>query len=156
MEPELKYLPSEWLDEVIPPPQTHPNAFLSHTEGLGWFIRDEDEGECEWEMKVEPGDVVLFSAHENFGMFVLTVKADGSYETDRVVPEKASHFMIYGDIDTLSGSISDLIAGYGFDGQELEPGSYDVWAYWWSNEDYRFRFEIVDGKGVFVAEGVLQ
>lgn len=160
-ETETKYLPSNWLDEVIPSPQFHPNNFVFHSEKIGWHMRDPDEdGDPEegdgWLTLLTPEQVVGFSANRVFGDFTLTVEPDGSFSTNRPIPQEANCFRIDYDIDTLADSLATMVKnGTGFDGR-LEAGTYDIDAYWWSNEEYLFKFHVIDGRGVFVPNGVRQ
>lgn len=152
---ETKYLPSEWLDEVVPAAQEDPSLFVFYNEKLGWHMRDPDEPDAEegdsWLTRLNIGQVVRFSANRVYGDFTLNIATDGSYDVVGDIPADANCFRLFRDNDTINDSISSLIENC-----ELGEGSHDIDAYWWSNEDYLFRLEFRDEKGVFVACGVEQ
>lgn len=149
MSDEVKWLPAAWMDEYVPETQVDPNAFICYTPDRGWFLRpvedqDSADDEC-FETRLSNGDTVKFQANEVYGDFTLTVFDDGTFETDGDIPEKANCFRLDNDTDTLQPSLQELVScGYGIAGR-LEPGAYDIDAYWWSQEEYLFRFDIVDG-----------
>ncbi|ARM12086.1 MULTISPECIES: hypothetical protein [Rhizobium] len=153
-EQELKWLPCDWMDEYVPDPQTDPNAFVCQDQ-TGWFLRPVEEEEDYPFLKLVEGQTVRFNATENYGDFTLTIHDDGTFETDREIPAKANCFRLDHDTDTLQSSLSDLVA-CGYLGTSVEPGSYDIDAYWWSEEEYAFTFSIVDGNGRLTQAGVIQ
>ncbi|MBW9090866.1 hypothetical protein JNB91_23930 [Rhizobium wenxiniae] len=150
-----RYLPSDWQDEVIPTPQKNPNDFLFFTEDHGWHIRppenDEDDS-CFTFLRLEPGQIVKFDLNRVFGDFDLTVNDDRTFDVDGVIPAEANCFRIDHDIYTLQQSLEALVNGDGtpWSNDILEPGTYLMDAYWWSEKSTSFRFEIEDGKGKFV------
>ncbi|MBX5112730.1 hypothetical protein [Rhizobium lentis] len=158
---ELKWLPCRWMDEYVPDPQADPNAFIRHSEELGWYMRpveDQDSGlflEGFGIIELAEGKVVKFNATENYGDLTLTVHDDGTFATDGDIPAKANCFRIDRDTDTLQRSLSDLVSGGDY-GEKLKAGSYDIDAYWWSEEEYAFTFSVVDGKGQLTPVGVVQ
>lgn len=152
---ETRYLPADWLDEIIPTPRADPNEFVMFNEAIGWHLRDPDEAEPfeaedGWCTPLQPGQVVKFSANRVFGDFTLTVDGSG-YVTDRQIPAEANCFRLDHDTDTLASSLEELVNGSGWMHDPLQPGEYDIDAYWWSDEEYPFRFDIVDGNGCLVA-----
>ncbi|CAB4326586.1 hypothetical protein BCH_01932 [Brucella sp. 191011898] len=72
--------------------------------------------------------------------------------TIRAYPSKANCFY-HNDLETLGGSLNELIeTGDGINGP-LEPGCYSVAVYWWG-DDVAFRFEVkADGTAHFVRSG---
>lgn len=159
MAEELKFLPTQWMDEIQPTPQSDINNFIFHDNKFGWHMRDpdapsSDPGDWCFQLLVE-GDLICFSAHEYFGDFVLTVHSDRTFTTDRPVPEKANCFRIDRDLDTIQPTLADLVNDDP-NGFPLEPGEHAMDCYWWSEEEYLFRFEIAERKGAFAACGVKQ
>lgn len=147
-----RYLPSAWQDEVIPEPQETPDAFIRR-DGDGrfflvpceWNEADEDN----YRLNLDACHVIAFDANQDFGDFTLTVREDGSFFTDRPVPEKANCFRKDRDIDTLARSLNALVAGGDFT-DPLDPGTHAIDAYWWTDKPVWFRFRVGrDGKAYF-------
>lgn len=142
-----RYLPRAWQDEVIPEPQASPDAFIHLDKTDGWVLRPcgqaaDEEDDIFYVTKIRDGDIIGFDANQVFGDYSLTVREDGTFSTDRPVPEKANCFRIDRDTDTLATSASELVAGSRFMGDPLEPGTYDMDAYWWSAKPVHFRFRV--------------
>lgn len=162
MSVEMKWLPVRWMDEYVPDPQSDPNAFICHNDDIGFFLQPvEDQNSSAFMegfgvIELKDGETVRFNATEAYGDFTLIVREDGTFETDEDVPDKANCFRVDRDTDTLQPSLAELVeTGYGVDGG-LQPGSYDIDAYWWSEEEYAFAFSIVDGKGRLTQVGAVQ
>ena len=149
-----KYCPSDWLDEVVPDPQEDVNQFL-RSDGEGWYlipVEEDDPDENEpWPLRLVDGQRVSFYANRHYGDFKLTIAADGSYSTDRPIPDDANCFRVGYDIESLSSSLAELI-----ENSELAAGEHDIDAYFWSDIEYFFRFEIADGVGKLVELGAMQ
>lgn len=149
----IRYLPNAWQDEVIPEPQESPDAFIHFDKVEGWVLRpcgsaedDEEEDDIFYVKKIRDGDIIAFDENQVFGDFILTVCEDGTFSTDRPVPDKANCFRKDRDIETLASSICELVTGSGFMGDPLEPGTHEIDAYWWSQKPVYFRF-CVDAAG---------
>lgn len=161
MSDDMKWLPVRWMDEYVPDPQIDPNAFICHNDETGFFLQPvEDQGSSSFMegfgvIALEEGKTVRFNATEAYGDFTLTVRDDGTFETDGEIPAKANCFRLDRDTDTLQRSLSELVNN-GHYGETLQPGSYDIDAYWWSEEEYAFTFSIVDGKGRLTQVGAVQ
>ncbi|OWV67901.1 hypothetical protein ATY76_13300 [Rhizobium sp. R339] len=161
MSDEMKWLPVRWMDEYVPDPQGDPNAFIGYNDEIGFYLRpveDQDSNSPDQDfgaIEVKEGETVRFYAMENYGDFTLIVRDDGTFETDREIPAKANCFRLDRDTDTLQPSLSELVNN-GYFGETLKPGSHDIDAYWWSEEEYAFAFSIVDSKGRLTQVGVVQ
>ena len=144
-----RYLPRAGQDEAIPEPQPSPDNFIVLDRQRGWIIRPTGEPDEDSEYYVtvlNHGDVIAFDENEVYGDFMLTVRDDRTFFTDRPVPEKANCFRNDRDIDTLSMSLKELVDGDGsvFSNDRLEPGTHDIDAWWWSEKSVYFRF-CIDG-----------
>lgn len=135
-----KWLPSEWLDETIPAPQESPDAFIRAIDG-GRFVLmpvGNDDGEDFYRTEIIEGQIVEFSAGDDYGSIRVTVAEDRSFTLSSLNPEGATLFWIPGDPDTIAGSIEGVIN----DAQaSLEPGEYTLGAYSWKHIA-SFRFEV--------------
>ena len=143
-----KYLPTAWLDEVVPAPQRDVNDFIHRLADGSWILMPKDEvdqDEAFWRTALEHGQVVAFAAHEWFGWMTIHVNEDGSID-DGEVPDKANCLCLDGEIETLAHSVKELV-DTGLDGP-LGPGSYDITAHFWADTESHFRFTVdADGKG---------
>jgi hypothetical protein len=156
MSDEIKWIPSDWLDEELPELQNYPNAFICHHAELGWMLRpveeqDEDIDEDFSILRLVDGLVVKFSASIYYGDFELVVRDDGSFETDRDIPIKANNFRVDRDTDGIQPTLQELVVDGG-----LEPGIHAIDACWWSEEEFVFAFDIAEGKGQLTQVGVVQ
>src|SRR5690606_11249517 len=100
-----KWCPSMWLDEVMPAPQPSPDDFI-HQLGLGAFqLRAPDEPDDEaFVVDILPGQVIEFSAFDDFGEIEVVVNDDLSFTQDRPTPVGATQFCILGDPESMDSS----------------------------------------------------
>ncbi len=145
-----KYLPTGWLDEVLPDPQRDVNDFIHRLEDGTWIMMPKDEVDQDeefWRTRLEPGQVIPFAAHEWYGWMTIHVNDDGSID-DGEVPDKANCLCLDGEVETMVDNVEDLIE-FGA-GERLKPGTYDITAYFWADNETHFRFVLdADGKGQF-------
>lgn len=133
-------LPSEWLDEVIPTPQETPDAFV-RVIGDGRFLLlpvGEDDGDDFYRTKIVEGQIVEFSACDDYGGVRVSVAEDRSFTLLEPIPEGATQFWMPGDPDTMAYSIEDVINN---EFEPLEPGEHTLGAYSWKHS-VSFRFEV--------------
>ncbi|MVA47255.1 hypothetical protein GOZ83_19560 [Agrobacterium vitis] len=146
-----KFLPSEWLDEMNPSAQADANAFVRRLpNGEFWLgaAGDEwDDYEC-FRVELTDGDIINFSALETYDDITLTVSED-DFTTFPPNIVRANCFRLEeGDYDDVWNNLSELIDNSGETGGRLADGSYQVECWWWSDEDFPFRFTIdADGNG---------
>lgn len=152
----VKYLPSSWMDEAIPDPQRDVNDFIHRAEG-GTFllmpkedaVLDEADQDEFFRETLEPGQIVAFSVHEDYGWHTIEVRDDGTVSAT-TYPVKANCLCLYGDIDNLADNLDDLVKNGSEDHAPLPPGRYDITAYWWDDAETHFRFVVdADGVGAF-------
>lgn len=105
-----KWLPDEWMDEVIPQMADDPNGFLKRLDDGSWQIEPLEEEQHEgneWMVKrLAFGDTAGFFYCENYGEFVLKIAVDAAYERQvssvPPLPAGTTHIWCCGDIfDTL-------------------------------------------------------
>lgn len=136
--PTRKWLPTDWQDEVTPPPAVSPSDFIQlDADGpflapLGWKPDTEELAEHDPRIRLEDGTLVQFSWVEDHGHRTLTVLADGSWTLDEPFPDAAEQFWLPGDPDTINLGIDDLVRG-SIDGwsDPLPPGDWVVAGYTW-------------------------
>ena len=147
-----KYLPSAWLDEMNPEPQADPTAFLNKCAEPGHYLMEPVDDPEDWDstayhVQLQPGQVVPFLAHRQYGMHIMTVAEDGSADAP-TVPADANCFCIGLDWeDTFSESIAELAKhctedDFGQDGVAIQ-------AWFWSDTETHFRLVEQDGNAVF-------
>lgn len=141
-----KFLPASWLDEVVPVPQRDIDAFIHRAEGGTWFLMPvdaDDDDDDFYREALEPGQIVEFSAYEDYGDWTIRINDDRSIDAGGI-PDKATHFRLDDDNDTLAYSLIELAANG--DGSPLPAGEHQVSAWYWSDASYSFRF-VVDADG---------
>lgn len=146
---ETKYLPTDWIDEAPPTPQADVNTFIHRTPEGGFMLMPADEesrDEEVWSKPLEDGEIVPFLAHEWYGWHEVEIFADGTIDAPSV-PAKANCFTLEGEVDTLTHSLAEL-ARIAI-GAPFEPGTHTITAYWWSDQETRYRFVVVGGRGRF-------
>jgi len=151
-----KWCPTAWLDEVVGILVADP-ADCVHADGNGgWELLDEDAARDRrdgFSLPVEPGQVVSFCAHRNYGYFELIVNDDRTFECDPH-PADATHFAHADEADgeTMFDSVAELVKQgdpEGFGSAPLPAGLHLINIWHWS-EEMAFRFEVEDGKPKFV------
>lgn len=137
-----KWLPSAWMDEVVPETQADPSAFIrGPVEGL-WLIAPEKEPDNEfYRMTIAPGDVVEFDLCRIWPSIEVTIGADGKIAKHDPIPEGASLFWVDRESDTINYSLEELVANCDFE----RPDTIQVEPYDWSISA-QFRL-VVDAAG---------
>lgn len=134
------WLPSEWLDEAIPTPQETPDAFIRALDGGKFLLLPvgEDDGDDFYRTEIVEGQIVAFSACDDYGQIRVVVAEDRSFTILDPVPEGATQFWVPGDPDTMAYSVEEVINN----GRDpLEPGEHTLGAYSWEHNAH-FRFEV--------------
>ena len=155
---ETTYLPHDWLDEQIPDPQPHPDAFLWLCSDRGWILRplDDDDVDDFPAIPVRPGALVVFSQHRWYGASTVTIDAerdaDGEprWQGGDSIPADANCFVINGEYEDLADTLEEAI-GNALTNDPGLSGAVEVDAYHWSNGD-PWRFDVTDGKGGFTRQ----
>lgn len=135
-----KWCPSMWLDEAMPAPQPSPDDFI-HQLGLGAFqlrAPDEPEDDEAFVVDILPGQVIEFSAFDDFGEIEVVVNDDLSFTQDRPTPEGATQFCILGDPESMDSSIEAIVRA-----DATTSGELTICAYSWEHRQ-SFRLEVAD------------
>jgi hypothetical protein len=152
-----KFCPSEWLEESAPILIEDPNAIIFEGGKTGWQlladekdVDEEDDGDDDhqgYRLALIDGDEVSFDAYRGYGVFLLNVRKNGTWSTDRPIPADATHFALDdGDDENMSDTIDELIRT-GAEGMALEAGTHPINVWHWSF-GYMYRFELQDRKPV--------
>ncbi|MCB8835974.1 hypothetical protein [Aurantimonas sp. VKM B-3413] len=129
-----QWLPTIWLDEVVPSLAEDPTDFLEKDEAGIWHVRPCDEQDREsgcYDIVVEPGQIVGWCYFEPYDDVTLTIDESGDFVVDGTYPAAANGFIADNDGDTFAESMDDLVSGCG---NPLDPGTYKVQVYFWSDE----------------------
>lgn len=145
MTEQKKWLPSAWVDEVVPKSGTSPNDFLRRSANGALFIapieRAADDAH-DWLMPepiaVALGDVVEFSWYVDRGGAVLHLAEDGSYYLDPPF-EGEVNCVTDNDGDTIGGSVEEFVK-QSTDPDccgafPMEPGEHDLRGWYWDEAD---------------------
>ena len=150
-----RWLPSEWLDEVIPETLEKPDDFIQ-PDGKGkWRLayragHPDAEGAV-YRLPLVDGEIVDFSWTTSLGDWEVGVGEGSKPLPPAGYPHHATHHAI--DPGTMGDGLEELFeiaAGWGELPEPCE--TVDVHAYTWGNEQWRFlaeptpHFEIVTGK----------
>ena len=135
---QREWWPADWADEVMPPGRSSPDDFLIDAEGhyfLGYRLDATDVTEHEkryFNRGLDCGDIIEFVCCDSLGHIEVTINPDGTYKTSDSVPERATHFWVPGDTDTLADSLSSFAECYAENDDIKEPVTETVALAWWS------------------------
>lgn len=134
------WLPSEWLDESIPAPQETPDAFI-HPLGDGRYqlrAPSEPADDDSFLIDIIPGQVVEFSACDDYGLIKIIVHEDQTFTATSPIPEGENRFWIPGQSEYSTDEIGGIVND---EYEPLEPGNHTLGAYRWEHTA-SFRFEV--------------
>ncbi len=130
-----KWVPSDYVDEITPPPRETPDAWIEGGNALAAF------DDAAPPRPLAEGEIVRFSWVETLGAVTITIAEDGSWTSNPPIPETpegaAFHIWEPYDPDTLSFDVDSFVAQW----FELDgPGEIDAETYAWSTENTPHRF----------------
>jgi hypothetical protein len=141
------WLPSDLMDEMIPPPRPSPDAWItSFDDGAPALDRGEDdETGRPRRSPLKDGEIVNFQSCTHYGCATLTLKAGREWSVDRPMPPEAENVcaMEGWQIDTLAPDVEGCAQAL-FD-TDAEPDDYELSYYTWS-ADIPHRFDIASRK----------
>lgn len=147
---ERKWLPSEWLDEVVPMQGQSPNDFLKRNEeGVLQLVPLDDPEDTAWTPSdLQPGQVVEFSWFEDRGYATLVVREDGTWYCDPPFEGDANCISDF-DGDIIAQSVEDYVEQR--TKPEFEPnpadrlvaGQYELDGWYWS-DSIPFRVRVLE------------
>jgi hypothetical protein len=135
------WMPSDYMDESVPPGETHPTGWV-RTDASGTpcmrCCYEEDRPDLNWPLV--DGDKVEFTYREDHGSAILLVRPDGTWAIDVPMPENVDHaWLVDSYLDNGSyGSIEDMVAAIIEDGDRDENITMDVMYYNWPCSTWRF------------------
>ena len=128
-----KWVPSNYVDEVTPPPRETPSDWLVGGNALADIEDDEPPH------PLADGQIVRFDWVEDLGRSTIIIREDGSYDAEvpPVIPEGGTFHVYDGcDPETLAFDMPSFIESL----REEGPGRYDAVFYSWSWRGVPFRF----------------
>ncbi|MGI3901258.1 MAG: hypothetical protein ACRYGP_13760 [Janthinobacterium lividum] len=98
-----------------------------------------------------PGQTLPFAWVEDLGEVLVTIRPDGTYATQGIVPVGVTHFWFGGDSDTLADSLDEFVEAWREMNIALEDDEgISVRMSRWSDSEVPFRFEITESGARFV------
>jgi hypothetical protein len=141
-----RWIPNDWLDEIIPPLRESPDAWIGQrADGTPVLIgcydgpigEDEEQG---WGNPVDlrDGQEVAFTWCRELGGATVIVAADGTFTTDCDMPPEATWVWTAGFVEGGGETIAECVTECGL---AEEPGPYDMGFSQWSDGDAVFVFD---------------
>lgn len=129
------------LDEVAPECRPHPNDWIVRISQCGFGLAHpfDDEPTSSESRTLIDGQVVQFARLIDHGTAVLAVIPEMGWSVDRPMPPTAHLVCVQFDPETVSDSVSSLVADC-----NLDPGTYTIKYYDWPME--RWAFDAVAGR----------
>ena len=150
---ETKYLPAEWLDEVVPSPVAHPDDLISIVDGVPYLV-----GKFHDRMTVTHGEFVEFCEFRDHGHWAITIEeardADGNavWRGGETIDAEANCFHFDdGYAEAFGGTLDEMVAAMVEDDPDI-CGTFSVHAYHWSSGKPWY-FAIVDDSAHFSPPG---
>lgn len=139
---EKTWIPSDYMDEVIPTPRKSPSDWIVQLPGDGVFALAPCEEEDEPTHLLKNGDLVKFDWMEDHGRAEFTVR-DGKWSVDRQPPPETTHICEIGNPDSLSYEGIEVFAKnwLSVDHDDTET---TLFYYTWSEQSEVYEFR--DGK----------
>lgn len=145
MKPEVdrRWIPAEWLDEVVPTCGKSPDAFLKrHGDVLKLAPLDDLDPE-DWPQPeaLSDGQIVLFCWTEQYGDWTVKVADDGSFTfPEGTPPETATHFSFEDEMEDSPAQLVRLL----LDNAGIERGGeFEMYCYAWS-DPLPYRLKILE------------
>jgi hypothetical protein len=155
-----RYLPAEWLDEMVPELGNSPSDFLRRDENGELHLSPIEEDNREtWDEIITPGKVVAFEWTETYDDRVLTWDKDGNWSLDAPAPATANCFRPseVGDFDDIWNDLGELVQAALSDRRDEYQSPMVLEVYGWQDAgNYRVKvlesgvatFEPVPAEGV--------
>lgn len=148
---KVEWLPAEYMDEVVPPLRASADAWIVVLDDGAPCLAGEVDGGIAPRQLVD-GEAVGFQTCTDYGEATLTIAEDGSYTIKPPMPPEAQQVMAFGDLESMSPTIDELVTFLKHDGQ-LEPGEVRLFYYTWADAP-ALRFDAASRK--FVPAGSVQ
>ena len=146
-----RWLPSEWMDEVIPEPRDSPSAWIFKSDDGSYSVADNETAYGSQDLAGAPlaeGDVVEFSWTEDHGQQTVSFNGAGGWTLAGAEPTATpGSTMLYIEIynaENMTDSLDELCRSE----MERDPSAHDIEVsfYAWSDASVRHVFH----GGVFV------
>jgi hypothetical protein len=140
-----QWVPSDYIDEISPPPRATPGAWVTSLPGDAYALAPADDLDEATPRVLHDNDTVPFHWTEHFGRATLTSGADRIWSVDRPPPPETTHICALGDPETLAYGRNGAAALVAFIKQWIEndpdPGQRVTLTYYtWSDEPVNFLF----------------
>jgi len=132
-----KWIPTEWLDEVVPRQGDHPDEFLKRRDGVLMLTPLESEEAWPQERSVASGEIVDFSWHEDRGEARLHLLDDGGYRVFPPFPADTNYFSASDDPEDFACNLEELVANLRAAGDFDAREPIDVVGWVWGDAQFR-------------------
>lgn len=134
---ETLWLPSNYVDEVMPEGKASPQDWVELINGLPHIVAPFDDEETETTWPLTEGDVITFQRHTRLPDIVVKMNLDGGFTTDRDPHLSANCFGSseleqFGQ-ESLESLLEEIKVNYG-----LIVDPIEVWQFEIVSQDYRF------------------
>lgn len=129
-----KWLPTDYSDEVIPPPRVSPTAWVVPQADGSWEMAANEIADYPQPIPLVEGQIVSFQWTEDFGTAELCFETDGTFTLDCDEPRAPDgghmNVAIDGDWETVSPSVEELVENIrnGGDSEGVETISFFAWS----------------------------
>lgn len=139
-----KWVPAEWMDEMVPAMSASPDDFLKRDpNGVLQLMPIDRHADEVWPPieDLQRGQEIEFCWMEDRGTSVLTMRGDGTWSCEPSFEADTNHI---GDADgdIIADSVADYVQQRALD-DPLKPGEHTLWGWTWS-DSIKFRVKVLE------------
>ncbi|MCW2315279.1 hypothetical protein SAMN06265338_1243 [Rhodoblastus acidophilus] len=135
-------VPEVYVDEITPPPRPTPDDWIVRKDGGAMIDNDpnlDGDDETSEDLGLKHGLAVTFFRLYTYPDATLTFPREGDWRCDPPAPEGADYVMVEDEPETMSGSVSELVANADIN---AAPGNaYTLNFYSWVDEIWSYDAE---------------
>jgi hypothetical protein len=135
------WLPSELMDEMIPPTRPLPDSWIASLDDGAPALDNGGEDDDRRLTRLQDGQVVGFRSLTDHGNVALTIRSETDWTADPPMPPEAKQVcaMQGWQIDSLANSVEECVQAL-VEHEQGGPGEYELSYYTWSG-DIPHRFD---------------
>lgn len=141
MKTEVTWLPSELMDEMIPPTRPTPDAWIASLDDGAPALDNGGEDDERRLTKLQDGQIVSFQSLTDHGTAELTIRSATDWTANPSMPAAAKQVCAMNgwQIDSLSTSVAECVQAI-MENEQGQPGEYELSYHTWS-DDIPHRFD---------------